>query len=124
MADHYAPREQRDVPGARDYSEGALERTRDLSGRTADSARRYAQDAYERSSRYVQRQRERYPEAERYLSYGTEAVRGPVHQSPILSVLVAGAVGYLFAYLIHGGGRRGGTGVPEYARSETRYRWD
>ncbi|WP_349368711.1 hypothetical protein [Salinarimonas sp.] len=96
----------------------------DIPGRTADSARRYAQDAYERSSRYVQRQRERHPEAERYIGYGTGAVRRPVNQNPILSVLVAGAVGYCLAYLIHGAGRRGGAGVPEYARSETRYRWD
>jgi len=70
----------------------------------AESVSELAQDTYERGARYV--------------SEGTQAVSRPVEQHPLTAILLAGAVGYLLAYLIHGGGSRWGQeGVPDYART-------
>jgi hypothetical protein len=84
-----------------------------------------AQDAYQQGSRVVREQREKYPKAERYLREGTETVREPIRDSPVLAILLAGALGYGLAYLFHAREteqRR--SDVPDYARSRTRYRYD
>jgi hypothetical protein len=69
-------------------------------------------------ARYVRDGLDRYPEAGRYISEGAQAVSRPVEQYPLTAILLAGAVGYLLAYLIHGGGSRWGReDVPDYART-------
>jgi len=84
----------------------------------AESASDLAQDTYERGVRSVREGLDRYPEAGRYLSKRSRAVSHPIEQNPLLAILAAGAVGYLLAYLIHGGGFQGGRdGVPDYART-------
>src|SRR5215217_4085602 len=70
----------------------------------AESASELAQDAYERGARYVRDGMDRYPEAGRSIREGAQAVSRPVEQYPLTALLLAGAVGYLLAYLIHGSG--------------------
>jgi hypothetical protein len=54
------------------------------------------------------------PEAGRSIS----AVRRPSEQHPLTIILVAGAFGYVLAYLLHGGGSRWGQeDGPDYART-------
>lgn len=59
-----------------------------------------ASDAVERGTRYV---RDNYPEAKRMFDGGSRTIRGQVQESPILAMLIAGAVGYGLSYL-HAGG--------------------
>ena len=84
----------------------------------AESASDLAQGTYERGARSVREGLDRYPEAGRYLSEGSRAVSHPIEQNPLLAILAAGAVGYLLAYLIHGGGFQAiQEAVPFYART-------
>ena len=58
------------------------------------------------------------PEAGRSIREGAQAVSRPVEQHPLTAILLAGALGYLLAYLIHGSGSRWGReDVPDYART-------
>jgi hypothetical protein len=98
--------------------EGSVGQAAETVRNAAESASELAQDAYERSARYVRDGLDRYPEAGRYISEGAQAVSRPVEQYPLTALLIAGAVGYLLAYLIHGGGSRWGReDVPDYART-------
>ena len=84
----------------------------------AESASELAQGTYERGARYVRDGLDCYPETDRYIREGTQAVSRPVEQHPLTALLIAGAFGYLLAYLIHGGGLRWGReDVPDYGRT-------
>ena len=66
----------------------------------AISASDVAQDTYERGARYVRDGFDSLPDVSRY----GRAMSRPVAQNPVLAILAAGAVGYLVAFLAHGGG--------------------
>jgi len=84
----------------------------------AESASELAQDTYTRSARYVRDGLDRYPEAGRSIREGAQAVSRPVEQHPLTAILLAGAVGYLLGYLLHGSGSRWvREDVPDYART-------
>lgn len=86
--------------------------------RVAEGATQLAEDVYRTGERYIEEGRRRFPEAERYVRQGREAVRGQVHESPFAAMLVAGVVGYVLALLIHGrsGSRPERRTVPPYGR--------
>jgi len=69
-------------------------------GNVAESASDFARDTYERGARYAREGWDSLPDVGRY----SRAVSRPVEQNPVSAILAAGAVGYLVAYLIHGGG--------------------
>lgn len=69
-----------------DYADQASE----LAGRTLAEGRRYVDEGLDR-----------YPEAQRYVRQGREVVS----HSPLAAVLLAGAVGYALALLVHGSRR-------------------
>ena len=122
MADTRAPgaatRPTQVAPAGGATPEGSVGQAAETVRNVADSASELAQDTYERGARYVRDGLSRYPEAGRYISDGTRAVSRPVEQHPLTAILVAGAVGYLLAYLIHGSGSRWGQeDVPDYART-------
>src|SRR4051812_46335518 len=84
----------------------------------AESAPELARDTYEAGARYVREGLDRYPEAGRYIREGSRAVSRPVEQNPLMAIFAAGALGYLLAYLIHGGGFQSiRDSVPDYART-------
>ena len=64
------------------------------------SASNMAGDVYEQGSRYVRDASDYVPDLGEYADY----VRRPFEQSPLITALAVGAIGYLAAYLIHGGG--------------------
>jgi len=66
--------------------------------RAMDEASRLAREAYRRSADYVERGREYLPRA----GEAARVVARPVEQYPLMALLVAGAVGYGLAWLIHG----------------------
>lgn len=77
---------------AKDAASGYAEQARDLAGGTIEKGRRYVEDGLER-----------YPaEAERYYRESRRAVSRQVEQSPLAALLLAGAVGYALALLVHG----------------------
>ena len=97
-----------------DTSEGLVGQAAEAVRNAASSASDLAQDTYERGARHVRDGWDSLPHVDRY----RQAVSRPVEQNPLVAVLAAGAVGYLLAYLIHGGGfqsRR--ESVPDYART-------
>src|SRR3954466_3367957 len=105
------------APASGATPEGGVGQATEAVRNVAESASELAQDTYERGTRYVRDGLDRYPEAGRYISEGAQAVSRPVEQYPLTAVLLAGAVGYLLAYLIHGGGARWGRGGgADYAR--------
>src|SRR4051812_4394616 len=99
-------------------AEGVVGQATEAVRNVAASASDLAQDTYERGARAVREGLDRYPEAGRYLSEGGRALSRPIEQNPVLALLAAGAVGYLLAYLIHGGGFQAiQDAVPDYART-------
>jgi len=99
-------------------AEGVVGQATEAVRNVAESASDLAQDTYERGARSVREGLGRYPEAGRYLSEGGRALSRPIEQNPLLAILAAGALGYLLAYLIHGGGFQAiQDAVPDYART-------
>ena len=106
------------APASGATPEGVVGQATEAVRNVAESASELAQDSYARSARYVRDGLDRYPEAGRSISEGAQAVSRPVEQYPLTALLIAGAVGYLLAYVTHGGGPRWGReDVPEYART-------
>lgn len=95
------------VDGVIDQAKGAAQtaygQAKDAVRDYADQAQDIAGDAYEQGKRYVDEGRKRLPEAaERYVQDGRELVSHHVGESPLAALLIAGAVGYLAALVIHG----------------------
>lgn len=92
--------------GTVDEAKGAVQaaygQAKDTVRDYADQAQSLAADAYDQGRKYVEEGRKRVPEADRYYRDGREAVSRHVGESPIAAVLIAGAVGYLLALLVHG----------------------
>lgn len=78
-------------------------------------------EAYTESQRYIRQARERYPEAEQYYREGRQAVHRGIMENPWLSLLAAGAVGYLLAWMIHSEHRARDRRVPDHARTRSDY---
>ena len=70
--------------------------------RAVEGAKQLAQDAYRTGERYIEEGRRRYPEAKKYYQRGRQTIVGQVQEAPLAAMLVAGAVGYVLALLIHG----------------------
>lgn len=86
--------------------------------RVMDQASNVAQEAYQRGGEYVRQGRNRIPDVQRYAQQGTRMMARPVEQHPLAALLVAGAVGYGLAWLIHN--RAAGTGKARTSRDGDR----
>jgi ElaB/YqjD/DUF883 family membrane-anchored ribosome-binding protein len=104
-----------------DSTEHVLDQVREALNDVAGSAAEVAGSVYSRGERYAQQAREQYPEAERYIREGQQAVTHRVTESPLLALFVAGAIGYALAWLIHGQRRGRETHVPDHGRTSRRY---
>lgn len=92
--------------GVVDQVKGAAQQVygqaKDVAAEYTDQARELAGGAIERGRRYVDEGMDRYPaEAERYYREGRKAVAQQIEHSPLASILIAGAVGYALALLVH-----------------------
>ena len=101
--------------------EHVLDQVREALNDVAGSASEAAGNVYSQGERYARQARERYPEAERYIREGQQAVTHRVTESPLLVLFVAGAIGYALAWLIHGQRRGPDEHVPEYGRTNQGY---
>ena len=85
----------------------------------AGSATEFAQKAYSNPGEYVSRAQDAvrgvagsasetaqdaYNNPGRYLRQGTDVIEHQVEENPLLALLIAGAIGYGLALLIHGRG--------------------
>jgi ElaB/YqjD/DUF883 family membrane-anchored ribosome-binding protein len=109
---------QQDQMGA---AESLLDQARDTVSDVMGRASGTAREAYDQGKRYMRQAGERYPEAERYYQEGSRAVGQRVTENPLLSLFVAGAVGYGLAWMIHGHLRGRQEQVPDYARTQRGY---
>ena len=78
-----------------------VEQAGEAVSRVADQASELAQRAYEQGGEYLEEGRRRFPQAERYYREGSRAVSRQVEESPLAAILVAVAIGYGLALLIH-----------------------
>jgi hypothetical protein len=78
-------------------------------------------EASHKGQRYARHARERYPEAERSYQDGRRVVREQMTGNPWPWLLMAGAVGYTLAWMIHGEHRGRDRRVPDYAKTGRSY---
>jgi hypothetical protein len=104
-----------------DPTEHLLDQVREALLDVTDSVSGAARDAYDQGRRYVQQAGERYPQAERYVREGQQAMTHRVTGNPLLAVLMAGVAGYALGWLIHGRWQGQDKGVPDYGRTRRGY---
>jgi len=104
-----------------DTSEHLLDQMRETLSDVAGSAAEAAESVYSRGERYVRRAGEYYPQAERYVREGQSRATRYVTGSPLLSLFMAGAIGYALAWMIHGERRDREPGIPDYGRTDRGY---
>ena len=104
-----------------DSIESVLDQVREALSDVTESASGAAREAYSQGQHYVRQAREHYPEAERYYQEGSQAISQRVTEHPWLSLVVAGAVGYALAWMIHGRWGNHSQRVPDYVGSSQRY---
>ncbi len=104
-----------------DTTEQLLDQVREALHDVADQASGVARDMYSRGEHYARQAREQYPEAERYIREGQRAVTERVAGNPLLALLMAGAIGYALAWMIHGQRRGRDEHIPEYGRTSRGY---
>ena len=102
-------------------TEQVLDQVREALNDIAESASEAAGTVYSRGERYVRQAGEQYPQAERYIREGQSPVGRYTTGNPLLSLFVAGAVGYALAWMIHGERRTRSKHVPDYARTRRGY---
>jgi len=81
-------------------SEGLIGQATEAAHNVASGASDLAQSTYEQGSRYVRDGWDSLPDVDQYRG----AVSRPVQENPLVGIMVAGALGYLVAYLVHGSG--------------------
>ncbi len=102
-------------------NEHVLDQVREALNDVAGSAAEAVGPVYSQGERYVRQAGERYPQAERYVREGQSLVTRYSAGNPLLSLFMAGAIGYALAWMIHGQ-RRGRDGdVPDYGRTNRGY---
>jgi ElaB/YqjD/DUF883 family membrane-anchored ribosome-binding protein len=102
-----------------DTTEQILDQVREALHDVADQASGVARDVYSQGEHYARQAREQYPEAERYIRESQRAVTHRVTENPLLSLVVAGAIGYVLAWLIHGERRDRERHVPDHGRTRS-----
>jgi ElaB/YqjD/DUF883 family membrane-anchored ribosome-binding protein len=112
------PEQGQDSQGA---SESLLDQAkntlRDAAGRASGAAR----EAYNQGQRYVRQAGDRYPDVDRAHQESHWAIGQRVAENPVLSLFVAGVIGYALAWMVLGHGRSRNEQVPDYARTNRGY---
>ncbi len=104
-----------------DTAERLLDQVREALVDATDSISGAAGEVYRRGGEYARQAHAQYPEAERYVREGQQAVTRRVTDNPLLALFMAGVAGYALAWMIHGQRRSRDTQVPDYARTNRSY---
>jgi hypothetical protein len=102
-------------------TEQVLDQVREALNDVAGSAAEAAGNVYSRGERYVQQAGNHYPQAQRYVREGQRLVTRHTTGNPLLSLFVAGALGYALAWMIHRERRNQEPDVPDYGRTDHGY---
>jgi hypothetical protein len=112
--------EQQGQPGP-GSTEHVLEQVREALNDVAGSATEVVGTVYRQGENYARQASERYPEARQYARKAQRLVTRHTTGSPLLSLVVAGALGYALAWMLHGERRSQNSHVPDYARTRRDY---
>jgi ElaB/YqjD/DUF883 family membrane-anchored ribosome-binding protein len=112
--------DQQDEP-EQGSTEQILDQVRETLSDVADQASGTARDAYEEGRRYIRQAGERYPQAEQYVRDGQRVLTDRIGENPLLWLVVAGGVGYVLAWMIHGQRHGRDEHVPDYGRTNRGY---
>ncbi|MGF9764218.1 hypothetical protein AAII07_54865 [Microvirga sp. 0TCS3.31] len=104
-----------------DSTEHLLDQVREVLNDVAGSASGAAGNVYSRGEHYVRQAGERYPQAERYVREGQSLVTRYATANPLLSLLMAGAIGYALAWMIYRQRQGRDEHVPDYGRTSRGY---
>ena len=97
-----------------DRTEGVVDQAAEAVRNVAEGAGELARDTYEQGSRYMRDAWNSLPDLDRY----GRAVSRPIEENPLVAMVLAGAMGYILAYFIHGTGSQWSSPrVPDYART-------
>ncbi len=102
-------------------TERVLDQVREALNDVSGSAAEAAGNVYSRGKRYVRQAGEHYPQAERYVREGGSLVNRYTTENPLVALLMAGAVGYALAWMIHAKRRDRQQDVPDYGRTNRGY---
>ncbi|PVE21837.1 hypothetical protein DC522_24290 [Microvirga sp. KLBC 81] len=102
-------------------AEKLLDQVREAMQDVAQTASGTVREAYREGQHYVRQARDRYPKAERSYQESRRLVRQQITANPWPWLLMAGAVGYALAWMIHGEHSSQERRVPEYARTRRGY---
>ena len=112
--------DQKTSPG-QDATGHVLDQVREALNDVAGSASEVAGTAYRHGERYAQQVGEQFPEAQHYAREAQRLVTRHTTGNPLLSLFVAGAIGYALAWMIHGERRNRDRHVPDYAKTRHGY---
>jgi hypothetical protein len=115
-----SPDDQKDQP-EQGSTEDVLDQVREALNDVAGSAAAAAENVYSRGERYVRQAGARYPQAQRYVREGQSLVIRYTTENPLLSLLMAGVIGYAMAWMIHRERRNREPDVPDYSRTDRGY---
>jgi ElaB/YqjD/DUF883 family membrane-anchored ribosome-binding protein len=104
-----------------DTAEQLLDQVREALQDVAQTASGAASEVYREGQHYVRQARERYPEAEQSYRAGQRAISQRTTENLLMSLLLAAAVGYALAWMIHGQRRGRDEHIPEYGRTSRGY---
>ena len=104
-----------------DTAERLLDQVREALVDATDSISGAAGEVYRRGGDYARQARAQYPEAERYIREGQQAVTRHVTDNPLLALFMAGVAGYALAWMIHGQRRDTGAQVPDHGQTSRGY---
>jgi hypothetical protein len=102
-------------------TEHVLDQVREALNDIAESAAEAAGTVYSQGERYVRQAGQHYPEAQRYAREGQRLVTRYTTGNPLLSLFMAGAIGYALAWMIHGARRDREANIPDYGRTGRGY---
>ena len=115
-----SPNPQGSAQGSGGSPENLVDQARNTAAGLADRASDVARGAYDQGQQYVRQAGDRNPQAQRYYQRATQTIGHQVTESPLASLLVAGAVGLGMAWMIGGLTRSQGR-EPSHARSRRDY---
>ena len=108
-------------PTEQGSAEQILDQVREALHDVADQASGAAREMYDRGEHYARQASERYPQAQQYVREGQRLLSRHATTNPLLSLLAAGAIGYVLGWLLHGERRDRKPDVPDYGRTGRGY---
>jgi hypothetical protein len=102
-------------------TEHVLDQVREALNDVAGSASDVVGTVYRQGEYYARQAGERFPQAHSYVRERQSLVARYTTENPLLSLVMAGAIGYVTAWMIHRERRNREPHLPDYSRTERGY---